>query len=104
MATVQLGNDQAHQWVVDKNDPNKGEFEPIDGQQVTTVNIPPNKSLAEGFVTITDPNGVWRAHSSADCPSWVESDEPLLAQLLANHYGCSIGRPADWGKNGGDKK
>jgi hypothetical protein len=49
------------------------------------------------FNDIVKPGRIWSKHAEARSkPTWVESDEPLLAQMLAKHYGCPIGRPAGW--------
>lgn len=53
----------------------------------TLVEFPDGVSLAEALRTVTDPDGVWAAHSSQP-PTWVTSDVPALADALAAHYGC----------------
>lgn len=55
------------------------------GQQITTLTLP-----AES--TIADLVAAWTAHSSA-APAWVESDDDVLAAQVAEHYGCPIGCP-----------
>lgn len=72
--------------------------EPIAGdeQRVTRVEVPEGVPLAEAFVSITQPvRGVWANHSD-EPPMWVESDSEGLAALLAEHFGCRIGRPRGW--------
>lgn len=68
---------------------------PIPGPQVTTGFLPPSYTDAELFRTVTHQDGLWPAHSSAPAPSWVECDRQDLAEVLATHYGCPIGRPAE---------
>lgn len=97
MATVQLGNAAAHQWVADKKHPKGGQFEALEGDRITTVDIPDDYSLSKAFIAITDPNGVWGAHSAGE-PAWVECNDEDLGKLLASHYNCPIGRPKGWGK------
>ncbi len=33
---------------------------------------------------------MWARHSAAAAPAWVASDHPLLAALVAEHYGCEV--------------
>jgi hypothetical protein len=37
----------------------------------------------------------WERHSDKP-PAWVDGDDDLLVQLLADHYGCPIGQPKNW--------
>lgn len=89
MPTVRLGNPQAIQHATG---------EPVEGSQVTEADLPAQWSLAEQVRAVVhdDPHfhGLWKAHSAAAAPSWVESDSPELAQALAAHYGSPIGAPA----------
>jgi hypothetical protein len=32
----------------------------------------------------------------ADRPTWVESDDLLIAELIAREYDCRVGRPKSW--------
>jgi hypothetical protein len=32
---------------------------------------------------------------STGVPAWVESDDAALAQAIAAHYGCPVGRPEE---------
>lgn len=93
MSTVTLGNSAP----IDTNRPNPAtdEYEriPIDVPgAVTTYVIPSDVSLVEAIKTITD---TFNAYHSDDTPGWVESDDVILAEALAQHYNCLIGRPAD---------
>lgn len=36
------------------------------------------------------------AGESDKAPAWVESTDELLAQLLAQHFDCPVGRPKSW--------
>ena len=60
---------------------------------VTRFTIPDGTKAPEAARIITDHNGGWANHSTADAPTWVESDDPLLQALLADHYGIPAGRP-----------
>lgn len=62
------------------------------GKEVTSVAC--HGTLAEAFIEITSPNGVWPFHSDAP-PAWVKSDSPGLEALLAEHFGCDTGEPAE---------
>jgi hypothetical protein len=61
--------------------------DPVDQQAMTIT-----AEVATGATM----DGAWRSNSRAPAPAWVESDSPDLAQALASHYGCPIGRPDDW--------
>lgn len=73
---------------------------PLDGDRVVRVNFPDGMPLMECAQTVTIPKGVWDFHSPGDhtesgAPAWVESDSPALQALLAEHFGCASGAPAD---------
>jgi hypothetical protein len=36
------------------------------------------------------------AQSSDKPPAWVEGDDDLLVDLVADHFGCPVGRPKSW--------
>ena len=55
------------------------------GQQITTIALPES-------ATIADLVAAWTAHSSAD-PAWVESDDDVLEEQVAEHYGIPRGCP-----------
>lgn len=63
------------------------------GKQCTTVKIPGGTKLLDAARDITHPQGVWAAHSNADAPAWVASDNAILANLLAAHWGCEVREP-----------
>lgn len=65
----------------------------IEGQQVTEVNIPDEYTSDQALAAIRDGDGVWRNHSGASAPTWVESDDPDVAEAISTHYGCLVGRP-----------
>jgi hypothetical protein len=73
----------------------------VDGSRVTTIVIPGGYSLIEAVSAVTAQDGAWNHHSRGDgpgdsAPDWVESDNDALAQLLAEHFECPIGRPDGW--------
>lgn len=86
MSTVHLGNLNAVAVQPD------GQRVPL-GAQVTTVSIPDSYTLDEKVRTVTHADGVWGAHSNDPGPVWVECDDENLLGALAQHYGCSVGRP-----------
>ena len=68
---------------------------PLDEPRVTTIQIPPDRPLIEALFEITQPGrGVWDNHSAGP-PTWVESDDPALEEMLSRHYGCPVGAPKD---------
>lgn len=82
----------------------------LDGARVVTVTFPDDMPLMEIATTITIAQGVWDSHSpggyaDSGAPTWVDSDSSALAALLAEHFGCDVGAPADverthWTENG----
>lgn len=68
---------------------------PLAEPSVTTVHLPDSYSDEQMYNAITDPQGVWRAHSAASAPSWVECDDPDVAQMISEHYACPVGRPEE---------
>lgn len=93
---VILGNPQpVHATERDENDqPNRVPVpsDAYEGDESQTVvgPFPEGTGLVEALTAVADPGrGVWDAHSDGP-PSWVASDVPLLAEALAEHYGCSV--------------
>lgn len=97
---VELGNVAAKQARLDaKGDPVRDENgqviqDALPEPRVTRVAIPDSYTLAEAFVCITSPQGVWANHSDSQA-SWVYSDSPGLQSLLAEHFNCPQGYPED---------
>ena len=91
MTQVKLGNPAPHEGVTDpKTD--KTTLVPLaGGASVTTVEAP-GKSALQVVNDIIARGGVWENHG-AEPPSWVSSDDPLVEQLLAEHFGCQRGAP-----------
>lgn len=64
------------------------------GNRITSFRVPDGYSTTEALHSITDPgDGAWIRHSAAP-PAWVESDDPILAAAISEHYGCPVGRLA----------
>lgn len=96
---VQLGNSAAKEAY--RNDKGDLRHRDVDGSRVTSVVIPDSYTLMEAVSTVVAQDGAWNHHSQGDnvadsTPDWVESDSDGLAQLLAEHFGCPIGRPKGW--------
>jgi len=72
-------------------------FRELPGPRITTIMVPSGTKLLEALATIVGANGVWSYHGS-DAPDWVEGsdDAAMLVNVIAEHYGCPIGRPDDW--------
>ena len=69
---------------------------PMGGRSVTTFNPNPDDPLDVWMRDIThEQEGGWVRHS-LEAPAWVESNVPELAEALAAHYDCPIGRPDTW--------
>jgi hypothetical protein len=93
---VLLGNASAAQEVTDDDGAKRLVPVPDAGERVLTINIPDDVSLGEAFVSITDPRGVWRAHSTEGAtPTWVSSENEGLEFILSQHFGCDRGVPAN---------
>lgn len=94
MPEVRLGNNAAQHHIPDE----AGDVvaTPLEGNLVTSINIPDSYTRQEALRTVWHPDGVWAQHSTAPGPAWVESDDPALAEALAAIYGCPVGRPEDW--------
>lgn len=60
----------------------------MDGRSVTTGYIADHLPLAARVSAVTSVEGIWRAHSTANAPLWVASDDQELADALAEHYQC----------------
>lgn len=67
------------------------------GQRVTTMSLNevdgddrPSRAMNLALAA-----RIWSFHSDED-PAWVDGDDELLVELIADHYGCPIGRPDDW--------
>lgn len=64
------------------------------GQRVTTLNL--NETDIEDrpsrAMNLALAANLW-ATQSDKAPVWVESDDELLATLIADHFGCPVGRP-----------
>jgi hypothetical protein len=70
---------------------------PAPGHRVTHVGAPLGSRIDLVFREIVAPGGIWDNHAAKGSKAvWVESDDPALAKMLADYFGCPIGRPADW--------
>lgn len=67
------------------------------GKQITTMSL--NETDIDDrpsrAMNLTMAIRFWEQHSDKP-PAWVESDDRLLAELIADHFGCDIGRPKKW--------
>lgn len=95
MPTVTLGNTAPIE--TRKPDDSVLEFERVPrediGETYTVFSVPEGTSLIESVTTITR---AFDGHHSDDAAAWVESDDPILAEALAQHYKCEI-RKSDEG-------
>jgi hypothetical protein len=66
--------------------------QPIPGEQVTELSLPGCYTFDECLRSVVHSDGMWRKHS-AEPPMWVESDDDDLAEKIAEHFGCPVGRP-----------
>lgn len=67
---------------------------------ITEIHVPDSKTLRHAFNDITQddggPNtGLWPVHGRS-APCWVESDNHELAEMIARHYGCQVGRSLEY--------
>jgi len=96
---VLLGNSAAKEAYRDAD--GKVCHRPIEGRRVTRVVIPDSYTLMEKVRTVIDQDGVWNHHSRGDnvrdsSPDWVEADDEMVAQIIAQELGCRVGRPKTW--------
>lgn len=90
MTTVVLGNRHA----IESRDGGDTHQALPKGKRATVIK--PEGPLGEQFVAITNPQGVWAGHAIEGAkPAWVASDNDLLAQLVADHYGIPVRKMAD---------
>lgn len=92
--TVILGNDSPVE--PQKVDPKKSDVKrvKIDGPAETVMSFPDDMGIAEILHTITT---TWLAHHSDEDPAWVESNDPLLEEVIADSFeGTSAGRKKSW--------
>jgi hypothetical protein len=87
MPVVQVGNPQA----IDHRT-----RAAIAGQRVTTFHIDDSYPLEKAVTSLVHADGAFSAHSVAAGPAWVESNDPELAEALAVHWGCPVGRNGAW--------
>lgn len=91
---VYLGNRDAIEILEDPETGDKKRVALPAGKRCTTVHLVPGMSLMDAARDLTHPEGgVWQGHSDAEAPAWVASTNPVLAQLLANHWGCELREP-----------
>lgn len=91
---VVLGNRNAVQ-TVKKADPENPEGDLVDsvetmtrGKRATEIEIPDETPLIAALTSITHPQGVWANHATDGAkPAWVASDNEMVAQALAEHWG-----------------
>lgn len=65
----------------------------LPGNLCTTFHAAPDLGVFGVARDITTAGGVWSSHSDDDAPAWVASTNPLVAQILADHYGCELRDP-----------
>jgi len=88
---LKLGNPKAKEALAEGV--NASEFRSLKGGRETLVNFPDDWTLAQAFVALTAPNGIWANHSDAPA-AWVASDSEGLAALAAEHFGCKVRKGA----------
>lgn len=100
---VFLGNRGAADYYVDEKKLAKMTAEQVAEQGVPSKMVPvdvpkactrvvlePGISLLEAMKHIADPGRVWSRVSTDAAPVWVASSDPMLAQVLAQHYGAEL--------------
>jgi hypothetical protein len=67
------------------------------GRRVTTMSlneVDGDNNPSRGM-NLTMATRLWPMQSDRP-PSWVDSEDDLLAELLADQYDCPVGRPKSW--------
>jgi hypothetical protein len=67
------------------------------GRQVTTMHLNEvdGEDRPSRAMNLSMAGRLWSQHSDRP-PAWVESDDELLAALVADDLGCPVGRPKTW--------
>jgi len=90
-----MGNKHSATADRDENDVVTISYQEAPQELVNFTRLPRSWSLLQCFQTITLNGGVYDAHFT-EAPTWVECPEkPMLAEMLAEHFGCVVGKPAD---------
>lgn len=98
---VEIGNASAIEGYRDprSDDPEKVRYRPAEGQRITQVSFPEGTVLLDAFqstVKLID------YHIAAgEKPSWIDSDNATLEQMLKENFGVKASRPKDWGRDTG---
>lgn len=103
MATVYLGNTSVIETVkkdpaLDASPDNIKTIVRDDlGRRVTTMalNEVDGEDRPSRGMNLTMCVRLWDMHSDKP-PAWVEGDDELLTALVADHFGCPVGRPKTW--------
>lgn len=91
MTTLVLGNRDA----VHSRDNGETRETMKKGKRALTIIEPDGQSTAETFYNLTHVEGIWANNATGGAtPAWVASDNELLAQLVAQHYGAP-GKPLE---------
>lgn len=99
MPTIALGNESVieHYKPDEGTDETKVKARKDLGNRVTTMSLnetditdKPSRAMNLQMVT-----RLWEMHSDKP-PAWVDGDDELLTQLVADHYGAPVGRPKSW--------
>lgn len=72
----------------------------VEGNSITTFIVPDDVGALEAIRTVAD---TWTPYHSDDPPEWVESDNDVVADGVAEHFGCKVGRPKKWDSAGADR-
>jgi hypothetical protein len=99
MPLIRLGNDS----VIEGYKPDEGTDVVLFkarkdlGRQVTTMSLnetdvddKPSRAMNLAMAV-----RVWNEHSDKS-PAWVEGDDDLMVALIADHFGCRVGKPKNW--------
>ena len=73
---------------------------PLPGLRLLTCLFPVDMPVMEVATTVTISNGIWDnwtagGLAASPAPVWVASTSPAVQVVLAEHYGCVAGAPAD---------
>jgi hypothetical protein len=91
MPIVHLGNPQPVHHLPGERLPDGSKSDelqrlPLEGHQITTINLPPTYTQREMIRTVTHRDGVWPKHSDADRPTWVEAEDRELEAALCEYF------------------
>lgn len=96
MGILRMGNANPVEWISTGPASTDGHFVAIPlpagaTEVVTELHFPDSMSALEVSTTLTTGDGVWARHNDGtSVPTWVASDNSLLASIVSDELGCPV--------------